>query len=197
MSDAHNYSSYPLASGRITTGYKYLIYTIFAVRLDVEEGTRSSLFFIQINSMIENRIAEVLNERFQEDDLKSCFLVGVSADVRNKVTVFVDADDQLTIGMCQKISRFLEHRIEENKWLPDKYTLDVSSPGTDNPLKLHRQYKKNIGRTASVKLDDGSKVEGKIEEVQDDHIKLLKAKGEEVEIPFEKISETKILVSFK
>lgn len=147
--------------------------------------------------MIENRIAEVLSERFKEDDLRSCFLVDVLVDKKNKVTVFVDADDQLTIKMCQQISRFLEKKIEENGWLPAKYTLDVSSPGIDNPLRLHRQYVKNVGRNAEITLSDQTRIEGKISEVDKAFIGLdVRDKGL-TKIPFENIIETKILVSFK
>lgn len=147
--------------------------------------------------MIENRIAEVLSERFKEDDLSSCFLVDVSLDKKNKVTVFVDADDQLTIKMCQQISRFLEKKIEENEWLPAKYTLDVSSPGTDNPLRLHRQYIKNIGRNAEVTMSDNTRLAGKIAQVEKTFVGLDVQKTGLIKIPFEKIIETKILVSFK
>jgi ribosome maturation factor RimP len=39
----------------------------------------------------------------------------------------------------------------------DDFSLEVSSPGLDEPLKLHRQYKKNIGRQVELVLQDGSK----------------------------------------
>jgi len=146
--------------------------------------------------MIENRIAEVLSKRFEEEDLHSCFLINVERQKNNKVVVYVDADDQLTIDMCRRISRFLEHKIEEESWLPEKYTLDVSSPGIDNPLRLHRQYVKNIGRRVSVSLD-GDKVKGKLVKVEQEHIEVEHDKKGMIQIPFEKIIETLILVSFK
>ena len=147
--------------------------------------------------MIENRIAEVLTERFKKEDLSGCFLVNVASDKKNKLTVYVDADEQLTIKMCQVISRFLEKTIEENEWMPAKYTLDVSSPGIDNPLRLHRQYKKNIGRNAAVSLKDDTVLKGKLEKVEEAFIVLDVDKNGKTEIPFENIIETKILVSFK
>ncbi len=147
--------------------------------------------------MVENRIAEVLNERFEEEDLSSCFLVSVQRLPDNKLVVYIDADDRLTIDMCRKTSRFLEHHIEENGWMPEKYTLDVSSPGIDNPLKLHRQYVKNIGRTASVKLSSDEIVEGKLEAVDKSAITLTLKSKESKTISYDDIKETKILVSFK
>ena len=161
------------------------------------EGTKLFPFFIQCYFMVEDRIAEVLNERFEEDDLSTCFLVSVQRLPHSKLVVFIDSDEQLTIDMCRKTSRFLEHHIEENGWMPEKYTIDVSSPGIDNPLKLHRQYVKNIGRTASVQLKSEEMVEGKLEAVEASSITLQVKNKESKTILFEDIKETKILVSFK
>ena len=47
------------------------------------------------------------------------------------------------------------------------FHLEVSSPGLDEPLKLHRQYLKNIGRKVEVLLKDGRKIEGKLLEVNE------------------------------
>lgn len=148
--------------------------------------------------MIQDRLAEVLTKRFQEEDLADCFLVDIKSHPKNKVEVFVESDDVLTIDKCRKISRFLENEIEERGWMPDKYTLDVSSPGLDNPLKLHRQYIKNVGRKIGLKVNDEvASVSGKLLKVTDSHITVEQKKSESVEIPFDKIIEAKILVSFK
>ena len=146
--------------------------------------------------MIEDRITKALEERFESEDLRTCFLVDIDSGKNNKITVFVDSDDRLTIDMCRKISRFLEKKIEEGRWLPEKYTLDVSSPGIDNPLKLHRQYVKNIGRKARVTFQDGKKTEGVLKEVSEGSFTLSNDKGQEEIVNFEHIKETKILVSF-
>ena len=143
--------------------------------------------------MIENRIAEVLTERFKEEDLSSCFLVGVDNHKNNKVVVYIDSDDQLTIDMCRRISRYLEKTIEENSWLPEKYTLDVSSPGTDNPIKLHRQYIKNVGRKVSIKLLEGDNIMGRLNIVGENSITIDVEKKGLVEVQFDNISETKSL----
>lgn len=150
--------------------------------------------------MIEERLAKVLQERFKEDDLKSCFLVGVERLPNDKLIVYIDSDNRLTIDMCRKTSRFLENQIEENGWMPEKYTIDVSSPGIDNPLKLHRQYVKNIGRSAAIKLNNGESKEGKIISVEEDSIVVsVKSGKKEVSetILMKEINETKILISFK
>lgn len=159
------------------------------------EGTEIVPFFYSMKEMIEEKIAKVLEERYQEADLSGCFLVDVKSLPQNKLEVYIDADEQLTIDMCRKTSRFLEKQIEENKWMPEKYKLDVSSPGLDNPLKMKRQYVKNIGRKASIKLPEETMIEGVLKVVTDDEVVVVVGK-EEKTIPWSDIIETKILVSF-
>ncbi len=147
--------------------------------------------------MIEEQIAKVLNERFKEEDLATCFLIDIKTSASNKLTVFVDADDQLTIEKCRKISRFLEDKIEQNEWLPEHYTLEVSSPGLDKPLKFKRQYAKQVGRTAAIVLSDGQKIEGRIRSVSEQFLTIELDDNDHREISWDDIEETKILVSFK
>ena len=52
------------------------------------------------------------------------------------------------------------------------FSLEVSSPGVGEPLKLHRQYKKNIGRSMHVVMNDGSVKEGKLTTVSEEEIMI-------------------------
>ena len=94
--------------------------------------------------------------------------------------------------------------IEEMGWYPDgNFSLEVSSPGIDEPLKLFRQYKKNIGRKVEVTLNDETKLEGKLLEADEQMItvevttgKNKKAVTEQKQIAFADIKQTKILIAF-
>jgi ribosome maturation factor RimP len=77
--------------------------------------------------------------------------------------------------------------------------LDVSSPGLDRPLKLFRQYAKNVGRDCKVKYTaDGKKniQEGVLEQATASKI-VIKKSGKLFEIPFSAISETYIIPRIK
>ena len=147
--------------------------------------------------MIERLLSEALVERFKEEDLDDCFLVEIEIKQNDRVEVYIDSDSSLPIEKCRKTSRYLEKLIEENGWLGERYTLEVSSPGLDRPLKLMRQYLKNIGRKIRVISTDDTKIEGKLKMVADNSLSVQKSDNNEVEIPFENIKTAKILVSFK
>jgi len=159
------------------------------------EGAETVPFFYSMNEMIEERIAKVLEERYKEEDLNGCYVVDVKRLPNNKLEVYIDADKQLTIDMCKKTSRYLEKLIEENGWMPEKYKIDVSSPGLDNPLKLRRQYVKNLGRKAHIKLVEDQHAEGVLHQIKENEV-VIKIGEEERIIPWNDIVETKILVSF-
>jgi ribosome maturation factor RimP len=106
------------------------------------------------------------------------FLVEIRIKPTNNVKLFLDGDQGVTIEKCISWNRALYKKIEEENLFPNgDFSLEVSSPGVDEPLKLFRQYKKNIGRTVEVILKDGVKVTGKMIDVSDTAITVEETKG--------------------
>ncbi len=157
---------------------------------------------------IEEKINHLLAAKFQEEDFADCFLVGLELHKGNKLEVFIDSDSRLSLAKCQKVSRYLESYIDEENWLGEKYTLEVSSPGLSKPLKLKRQYKKNIGRQLDVTLNDGTGKIGELKSVSESSITLeeqvvvkdgkkKKRMVIQAELPFDEIKKTLVVISFK
>ena len=146
-----------------------------------------------------SRIRELVDGKFEGTDR---FLVDVKVSADGKIVVFLDADSGINANICREVSRYLESFIEDEGLAGERYVLEVSSPGLDQPLKLHRQYRKNIGRSVEVLLTDGKKKEGELLAVNNDQIiinEILKrkpTKKAEAEIPFEQIKSTKVQVTF-
>lgn len=173
------------------------------------EGTQCSLFFLHlIVPTVEARIADWLDEKLQEPEFADCFLIDINyAEKSNKLEVFLDSDTGITFEKCRQISRYLEAHFDENQMLGENYTLEVSSPGISRPLKLPRQYQKNIGRNLEVTLRSGTIQAGKLIEVTDFAATLealvitkegKKKKKEIVQtiIPFEDIKKAIVQISF-
>ena len=147
--------------------------------------------------MIERLLSEALKEKFLEEEMADCYLVEIVTKKNDKVEVYIDSDGSLPIKKCQKVSRFLEKKIEENNWLGEKYTLEVSSPGVGRPLKLKRQYVKNVGRRIKITNEEDEVTEGKLINVEEDLIKVEEGNGKIKEFQMQQIKTAKILVSFK
>lgn len=132
------------------------------------------------------------------------FLVDVRVKPTNNVKVFIDGDQGISIEKCVQVNRALYKKFEETGLFPNgDFSLEVSSPGLDEPLKLHRQYKKNIGRQVELVLQDGSKIEGRLLEVSEDGIIVEETRGRNKKkevinhtFLFDNIKTTKIQVVF-
>lgn len=152
---------------------------------------------------VEKRVIELVEEKIS--DRPELFLVEVKMLPNHKLIIHVDGDEGISIQDCAAISRHVGFHLEEENTIEKAYNLEVSSPGVGEPLKLKRQYQKNIGRDLSVKLSGGEIKEGKLLGVDEKSITIeakVKEKGKkaqlvETSVDFENIIETKVLISFK
>jgi ribosome maturation factor RimP len=107
------------------------------------------------------------------------FLVDVKLKPGNSIQVMLDADEGISLNKCVSYNRKLYKIIEEKAlFAPGDFALEVSSPGLDEPFKLPRQYRKNIGRLVEVVLKDGRKFSGKLLQTEPDVLlEEIKGKG--------------------
>jgi ribosome maturation factor RimP len=104
--------------------------------------------------------------------------VKISIRPINNITVFIDGDAGVTIEKCVKLNRALYKQIVETGVCNDgEFSLEVSSPGVDEPLSMPRQYIKNIGRNVEVEMLDGRKLEGKLLNADEKGVEVEEEKG--------------------
>ena len=135
------------------------------------------------------------------------FLVDVIVSINRgptKVTVVLDGDQGITIDDCSSVSRSISKGIEDENLINENYTLEVTTPGLDQPLKLSRQYVKNRGRELKVHLKDKKIIEGLLKEATAERITLeYEAKGDKkkerkiMELVYADIVKAFVKVSFK
>lgn len=132
------------------------------------------------------------------------FLVEVKIKPTNNIKVYLDGDKGISIEKCVYFNRKLCKRLEESGLFPSgDFSLEVSSPGIDKPLKLYRQYVKNTGRNVEVCFADDSKKEGKLLQVTNQDILLeqvtgkgKKAEKQQLVIPFSNIKTITVQIQF-
>ena len=159
---------------------------------------------------LELKIRTLLEEYFATESEHQFFVYDVSVNPTERIYVYVDSEEAMTIEHCRTISRYLEKELESREWVGQSYLLEVSSPGVGKPLLDIRQYRKNIGRTLTVKRNSEEKeTEGKLTAVTETGITLwaeavVKAEGTKkkekveitTEIPFEDISKAVVKIVF-
>lgn len=147
---------------------------------------------------LEERVADLLAG--QPDH----FLVDIRIKPTNNIKIYIDGDQGVSIENLVQYNRRLYRRLEEEGFYPDgDFSLEISSPGLDEPLKMHRQYLKNVGRFVEITDLEGNKKEGKLLQADENGIVVEETKGkgkkQEIirhEIPFTAIKATRVLVKF-
>ena len=150
---------------------------------------------MDIITLVSNKVQELVEG-------SALFLVEVKLKPTNNIKVFLDGDQGVNIEACTKINRALYKMIEEAALYPEgDVSLEVSSPGIDEPLRFHRQYLKNIGRTVALTHTDGTVHIGVLKAVSEQEVVLEQQlpKGKELvekTIPFDQISKTVVQIVF-
>ena len=125
------------------------------------------------------------------------YVVDLSIKVEHKsrvVQLLVDTDSGVSIGACAALSRELGPVLEAANLIDGPYWLEVSSPGLDRPLRMLRQYPKNIGRRFHVRYrsDEASlEMRGTLQSVAGSMLTFEPDGRPAVVIPFEQILECK------
>ncbi len=149
---------------------------------------------------------KLIESGLRELEFEDTYLVDLKIK-NNKIEVYLDSDGGVSFLKCQKLSRWLEAILDENKVFGESYTLEVSSSGVGSPLKQLRQYPKNIGRIIDIKHSIDKNSKGTLTKVEEDKIfveyetKVKEGKKNKKvmvtdEIKFEDIIESKIKISF-
>ena len=106
-------------------------------------------------------LVDVVEKHFWEDDF---FLIDVDYVPGKRISIYVDREQGITIDECAGLSRSIYHTLEDKLQGEE---LRVSSPGLDMPLKVVRQYQKNISREIEVTTSEGKKNRGRLESAGD------------------------------
>ena len=152
-------------------------------------------------TQLKETIAQEVNRYFENTSL---FLVEVKVLSNGKIEIFADGISNITIDECVQLSKHIYQFLEENSLMNDNISLDVSSPGMEEPLKVPQQFQKQIGKQVEVVLKNGLKIIGELlntteTEVRIKEIIIIKKKEniEEHTFTFEEIKSVKKHFNFK
>lgn len=109
------------------------------------------------------------------------------------IQVYIDTDKGITIDQCAEMSRNLGSAIDLQNIIQGSFVLQVSSPGLDRPLRLLRQYQKNIGRSYKVRFRKDSstgEILGKLSSIDGERLTFIVRNNETIDIHFKEIIET-------
>ena len=99
---------------------------------------------------------------------ESLYLIELSISVNNKVKVVVDGDNGVSLSETMRISRVINDTFDREV---EDFSLEVGTPDIAHPLKVKRQYIKNLNRILKVKTEE-EELEGTLVTADEDKIVL-------------------------
>lgn len=120
---------------------------------------------------------------------------------RRVLRFLVDKPGGITIDECTQLNQTIGEILDREDLIPDRYALEVSSPGLDRPLVTKRDFERNIGRKVKIIMekavvDRENVVVGKLCQVDDENVVLVGRDGSSRIIPLKGIKKAILEVEF-
>ena len=109
------------------------------------------------------------------------------------VRIVADQPGGITLEVCARVSEELSRMLDVDDPIQGRYTLEVTSPGLDRPLRTEADFRNHVGEKVKVVLPDGRHEEGTVEDVMNDRVRLIRAKGA-VEVPYADIAKATVVL---
>lgn len=118
------------------------------------------------------------------------------------IKVFIDKEGGITLHDCEVFSRSFATLLDVEDPLAGPYTLEVSSPGLDRPLKNLHDFRKSVGKLVRIvtkeDISNRSFFVGRLTAVNGDILRLSIAdSGEEIALPLASIAKARLEIELK
>jgi ribosome maturation factor RimP len=113
------------------------------------------------------------------DSLPGVEVLAVELTGPERFTVYVDRESGVDHALCEQVTRVLWDYLKS-------YSVDVSSPGLERPLRKPEHFQRVVGRTVKLKTAERSKVRGEVVRADEDAV-TVGVDGDEVDIPYVQI----------
>ncbi len=151
--------------------------------------------------VIKNKITELANSTANEFGVSIVDIELAGSSRKPIVKIFIDKEKGVTLDDCEKFSKAFSVILDVEDPISGSYTLEVSSPGLDRPLKAINDFKRNIGKLVRIVTKESINKQnfftGRIMDVKNNNIKLSINKKIDIDVPFNKISKARLEIEFK
>ena len=111
-------------------------------------------------------------------------MLAVELSGPDRFTVYIDHPSGVDHALCEHVTSLLRGYL-------DRYTVDVSSPGAERPLRTPAHFRRVVGRTVALRTDTEiagrRRFRGTVAVADSTHLALAVADGEPIRIPYEAI----------
>ena len=148
-------------------------------------------------ALTEEWFQQIIDREVEDVEL---VLLEEAGNRRNKILrLYIDRPGGVNHDLCAKVSAAVGRALDEVDAFEGAYTLEVSSPGIERPLRKRSHFEAQIGKKVYIKTQEpveGSKVwQGILLAVVDDAVVVEEA-GREARIPLGEIASARLMYEF-
>ncbi len=114
--------------------------------------------------------------------------------------VFIDKKGGVSLDDCEKVSKHISQVLDVEDIIPHTYTLEVSSPGLDRPMKKIEDYQREKGKLVRINtfgpINNQKIFIGRILDIESGNVKIEEEKLGQMEIPLSNIAKARLEVEF-
>ncbi|MFA9444724.1 ribosome maturation factor RimP [Egicoccus sp. AB-alg6-2] len=146
---------------------------------------------------VPRRIQELASPLADELEVELVDVEVKGQGARRLVRLIADAEGGLDVDVIATLSRRVGAALDEADVIPSSYTLEVTSPGVDRPLRQPRDFARNVGREVRVirreDIEGAREATGTVVTVDASGV-TLDADGAEVVVAFDDIDHGKVVL---
>ena len=137
-------------------------------------------------AQVHDRERELTREVSQAvtEGLPGVEVLAVEITGRERFTVYIDHPTGVDHALCARVTNVLRGYL-------DRYTVDVSSPGIERPLRTHEHFRNAVGRKVAIRtgtdIDGRKKFKGTVAAADPKQLAIAGADGERMTIPYDAI----------
>jgi ribosome maturation factor RimP len=121
-----------------------------------------------------------------ERDLPDVDVLAVELLAPSRFRVYIDHPDGVDHALCERVTDVLRDYLRE-------YSVEVSSPGLDRPLRRQEHFEAALGRRIQLRVLGQRKLRGEVLSAGEQSVKVAAADGAETEIPYAEIVRANLI----
>lgn len=148
---------------------------------------------------IGERVQELVSTITQEKGLELVDVEYKKEGSEYFLRIFIEHPEGIRHHHCQEVSDELSTLLDLYNLIPERYILEVSSPGLERPLKNEKDYHRFQGRKVSIKtykpIENRKEWQGELIALQEGLVHLRSEEGDQ-QIPLQQIASARLIVEF-
>jgi ribosome maturation factor RimP len=121
-----------------------------------------------------------------EHDLPGVDVLAVELLAPSRFRVYIDSPEGVDHALCEQVTDVLRDYLRE-------YSVEVSSPGLDRPLRRQEHFEAALGRRVKLRTAGRRTLRGEILSADEQTVKIAASDGAETEIPYLEIVRANLI----